>query len=62
MRKYVTQMGWAAFRQNEIQIETEKDRQRLLEYLSAKKWSNPKLFLKYVQTAKNEADVDKSVI
>lgn len=49
MRQYVTQMGWAAFRQNEIQLETETDRQRVVDYLSSHKLSSPKLFFKYMK-------------
>lgn len=52
MRQYVTQMGWAAFRQNEIQLETEVDRERVMEYLASNKLSSPKLFFKYVKLNK----------
>jgi hypothetical protein len=44
LREYVIQMGWAAFRQNKIQVKTEKERQIVLKYLSEKKWSNSKQF------------------
>lgn len=42
MRQYVQEMVRADFSQNEIQISSEKPRNRMIEYLSSNKWSGLK--------------------
>jgi hypothetical protein len=39
MRKCIVDMGRAAYRQNEIQLRTEKDREIIWDYVSSNRWS-----------------------
>ncbi|WP_430784498.1 hypothetical protein VBD025_08615 [Virgibacillus flavescens] len=47
MRQLVVEMVRAAHRQSIIQIDSEKDRDKLLNYLSGKKWASVKVFYYY---------------
>lgn len=38
MRKYIVNMARASYRQNEIQLQTEKDREKVWDFVSSKRW------------------------
>lgn len=44
LRKYVQKIGWCGLRQNEVQLDTELDREKVLKELQSKAFINPVIF------------------